>query len=151
MSKPDPRADLIFKLVIKSADVSQAARLWTTYSRWSRLQMEEFYSQGDLEVCSEFLNFCKQNFSDGCIQTVFQRGSGLTVTKYMDRYRPQEARCHHEFVVGIVLPLFTALEKLTSDADASPMRGCRSTVETAVEQWNEMSQDEETLIPDDEA
>jgi cAMP-specific phosphodiesterase 4 len=117
-SKADPRADLVLKLLVKSASVSPSARGWPIYSRWSRLMMEEFYSQGDLE-----------------------RAEGMSLSQFMDREIPQEARCHHSFLLSVVQPLFAALSKLApSNEKESPIAACLGAIESALEHWAELEE-----------
>ena len=86
VSKADPRADCLLKLVMKAADVSQSARSWDLYSRWAQLTMEEYYLQGDLE-----------------------KEDNLPISKYMNRNSPNEALCHESHVRDIVRPIFSLL------------------------------------------
>ena len=88
-------------------------------ARWSRLQMEECYAQGDLE-----------------------RSSGLVVSEFMDRDAPNEAKCHLSHLVTIVLPLFVALEKCTAADESSSLVAARQRIESAVEHWSELDDDE---------
>ena len=96
LSKADPRADCLLKLIMKAADVSQSVRSWGLYSRWAQLIMEEYYLQGDIE-----------------------KNDGMTVSKYMDRNQPQEALCHETYVREIVRPVFTLLCELVGISNFS--------------------------------
>lgn len=118
-SKADPRADLVLKLIIKAASVSTAARAWTMCARWSRLQMEEYYAQGDLE-----------------------RSSGLVISAYMDREAPNEAKFHLSQLQAIALPLFVSLEKCSAAGASSSLAAARQRIEMAIERWSELEEDE---------
>lgn len=88
-SKADLRADCVLKLIMKAADISQSARSWGIYSRWSQLIMEEYYLQGDLE-----------------------REQEMVISDFMDRNSPREAICHELHVRTIVLPVFQLLSEV---------------------------------------
>ncbi|KNC98796.1 uncharacterized protein SPPG_05773 [Spizellomyces punctatus DAOM BR117] len=79
---------LLWKILIKCADVSNPTKSWTLYERWCRLILEEFFRQGDLE-----------------------KRMGLQVSPYMDRDNLNIPSSQSGFIEFVVLPLFEAYDK----------------------------------------
>ena len=69
----------MLKLLIKFIDISNPTKKWDTYSQWTQLICEEFYSQGDEEI-----------------------KRGLKVTRFMDRQNPCVAELQTGFIKGLV-------------------------------------------------
>lgn len=85
-------APLVLDVLIKCADVSNAARPFAVAERWSQCMVEEFYRQGEDE-----------------------QAHGLPITNFMDRRHPQVAKSQAVFYRGIVAPLFHVLTALAHD------------------------------------
>lgn len=100
-------APLVLDIIIKCADVSNAARPFAIAERWSQCMIEEFYRQGEDE-----------------------RAHGLPVTNFMDRAHPQVAKSQAVFYRGIVAPLFHVLTALAHDPSFE------DTVTRNTERWN---------------
>ncbi|KAI9007088.1 hypothetical protein BC832DRAFT_530676 [Gaertneriomyces semiglobifer] len=79
---------LLWKIIIKCADVSNPTKTWTLYGHWCRLIFEEFLSQGDRE-----------------------RRLGLDISPYMDRMSINFPSCQNGFMEFVVMPLFEAYDK----------------------------------------
>eukprot|EP00455_Lapot_gusevi_P000795 TRINITY_DN10354_c0_g2_i1.p1 TRINITY_DN10354_c0_g2~~TRINITY_DN10354_c0_g2_i1.p1 ORF type:complete len:278 (-),score=36.98 TRINITY_DN10354_c0_g2_i1:28-756(-) len=107
-SRTDPRCDLLLKLLLKCADVSQAARPTQAYLRWSYLTSEEFFCQGDIE-----------------------REQGMSISRFMDRNKPTPILCHQMFLSNIVLPIFASIAALVPS-----MWSAHSLVESHLAYWD---------------
>jgi class 3 adenylate cyclase len=79
-------ADLIMKLLIKTADVSNPAKQEKLSKKWANLITEEFHMQGDLE-----------------------KSRGLPVSKFMDREKSDVAGSQIGFITFVTEPLYTRL------------------------------------------
>ncbi|KAJ3162157.1 High affinity cAMP-specific 3',5'-cyclic phosphodiesterase 7A [Geranomyces variabilis] len=78
---------LLWKILIKLADVSNPSKDWRVYERWVRMILEEFYMQGDVE-----------------------RARGMEISSFMDRNNPSIPGSQNGFIEYIVSPLFTAYD-----------------------------------------
>ncbi|KAJ3005307.1 High affinity cAMP-specific 3',5'-cyclic phosphodiesterase 7A, partial [Thoreauomyces humboldtii] len=79
---------LLWKILIKCADVSNPTKSWPIYERWVRVILEEFFRQGDLE-----------------------KRLGLQVSPYMDRDSLNIPSSQSGFIEFVVSPLFEAYDK----------------------------------------
>lgn len=79
---------LLFKMMIKCADVSNPTKEMSIYDGWTRLITQEFMAQGDRE-----------------------RGLGLPISPYMDRENVNVPSCQVGFIDYVVSPLFDAFDK----------------------------------------
>lgn len=70
-------------MIIKAADVSNPAKPWDIYEEWTARIIDEFYLQGDVE-----------------------RALGMTVSRFMDREKPEVANCQISFIDYVVRPLY---------------------------------------------
>lgn len=76
-------------VALHAADVSNPAKDWVAYQKWTERLMEEFYLQGDAE-----------------------RSRGMEVTPGFDRLQPMpRPRFQLSFIRGLVEPLFKSLER----------------------------------------
>ncbi|KAI8905347.1 hypothetical protein DFJ77DRAFT_435422 [Powellomyces hirtus] len=78
---------LLWKILIKLADVSNPSKDWRVYGTWVRLILEEFYMQGDVE-----------------------RERGMEISSFMDRNSPSIPGSQNGFIEFIVAPLFMAYD-----------------------------------------
>jgi len=85
-------APLLLDIIIKCADISNAARPFAIAERWSQSLLEEFYSQGEEE----------QMF-------------GLPMSNFMDRNNPQVSKSQSVFYKAIVAPLFACFSTISGD------------------------------------
>ncbi|KAL7747136.1 hypothetical protein RI367_007496 [Sorochytrium milnesiophthora] len=76
---------ILFKTMMKLADVGNPTKTWSIYERWYQLVIDEFFRQGDIE-----------------------RKSGLDVSPFMDREKVNIPSSQIGFIDFIVSPLFTA-------------------------------------------
>eukprot|EP00727_Mastigamoeba_balamuthi_P012360 m51a1_g7747 putative camp phosphodiesterase a (1362) ;mRNA; r:24973-30322 len=102
---------LLLKLLLKMADISNAARPWELCHKWACMVQEEFFAQGDLE-----------------------RSRGLAVSSFMDRAAPALPKMQVSFGTFVVLPLVAAL------ADTVPeLRFLRRNLEFNLRQWSALA------------
>ena len=76
---------LLYKIIMKLADVSNPTKEFEIYERWYKLVVEEFFMQGDME-----------------------KKLGLPVSAYMDRNTANVPAMQAGFIDFIVHPLFSA-------------------------------------------
>ena len=76
----------VYKLLIKSADISHTAKSIELHEKWCRLVIEEFFAQGDKE---KYL--------------------GLQVSMYCDRETTNVNKSQAGFLKNIAMPLFKSL------------------------------------------
>jgi hypothetical protein len=76
---------LLYKMIMKCADVSNPTRNIEIYIKWCKLITEEFFRQGDME-----------------------KSMGIPVSPYMDRDNINIPSCQIGFVDYVVKPLFEA-------------------------------------------
>ncbi|KAI9099265.1 Pde4d2 in complex with inhibitor Npv [Phlyctochytrium arcticum] len=79
---------LLWKILIKCADVSNPTKCWALYERWCHLILEEFFRQGDQE-----------------------KRMGIPVSPYMDRDNLNIPSSQSGFIEFVVSPLFEAFDK----------------------------------------
>ena len=77
----------IYKLTIKSADISHTGKTFEIHKQWCKLLIEEFFSQGDKE-----------------------KELGLPVSMYCDRKTTDIHKSQSGFLINIALPLFMRLQ-----------------------------------------
>ena len=77
----------IYKLTIKSADISHTGKIFDIHKQWCKLLIEEFFSQGDKE-----------------------KELGLPVSMYCDRQTTDVHKSQSGFLINIALPLFMRLQ-----------------------------------------
>lgn len=80
------------QLLLKCADISNAAKRDALYSSWTRRIMDEFYRQGDRE-----------------------REKGMPCSRFMDRQNKDEKKCQEMFIGLIVSPVFDCLTTLAPE------------------------------------
>ena len=78
----------IYKLSIKSADISHTGKSLDIHKKWCKLLIEEFFSQGDKE-----------------------KELGLPVSMYCDRKTTDVHKSQSGFLANIALPLFMRLQQ----------------------------------------
>ncbi|KAJ3146562.1 cAMP-specific 3',5'-cyclic phosphodiesterase 4A [Irineochytrium annulatum] len=79
---------LLWKVLMKCADVSNPTKEWPLYERWCRLVIEEFTRQGDME-----------------------KRLSIPVSPYMDRDSLNVPSSQIGFIDYVILPLFEAYDK----------------------------------------
>ncbi|TPX40717.1 hypothetical protein SeLEV6574_g06452 [Synchytrium endobioticum] len=78
---------LLFKMMIKCADVGNPTKAWHLYDQWTCLILEEFFAQGDQE-----------------------KALGLPVSPYCDRDNINLPACQIGFIEFICIPLYEAFD-----------------------------------------
>ncbi|KAJ3126011.1 cAMP-specific 3',5'-cyclic phosphodiesterase 4D [Nowakowskiella sp. JEL0407] len=91
---PDDRA-LLWKTIIKAADVNNVTKTWDLYRQWLDRLTEEFFRQGDKE-----------------------RELGMQITPFMDRNEMAIPHSQISFMDFISMPLFEVLSKILKPAEA---------------------------------
>jgi len=92
------------KISLHAADVSNPAKDWSTYRRWTDRLMEEFYAQGDRE-----------------------RAEDRAVTPGFDRQNPVPMpNFQRGFIRGLVLPLYEGLAEVGGVDLEQPLKNLRS-------------------------
>lgn len=86
---------LALSLLLHAADISNPSRPWAVCQRWTKLVMEEFWTQGDRE-----------------------RSLGLPITFMMDRYAVNVAKSQVGFIDMIVAPVFSAFKEILPKFEA---------------------------------
>ncbi|KAJ1566209.1 cAMP-specific 3',5'-cyclic phosphodiesterase 4D, partial [Nowakowskiella sp. JEL0078] len=89
----DDRA-LLWKAIIKAADVSNVSKTWDIYQLWIERLTEEFFRQGDKE-----------------------RELGMQISPFMDRSAKAIPHSQINFMDFITLPLFETLSKVLKVAE----------------------------------
>lgn len=79
----------VMRLLMKAADISASVRKGHLAETWGKRIVEEFYQQGDKE-----------------------KALGMKVSPFMDRDHPDMERVNYNFVVYLVIPLFSTLSTL---------------------------------------
>ncbi|KAJ3052000.1 High affinity cAMP-specific 3',5'-cyclic phosphodiesterase 7A [Rhizophlyctis rosea] len=79
---------LLYRILIKCADVSNPTKAWPLYERWCRCVIQEFLQQGDME-----------------------KRLGLPCSPYMDRDNVNVPGCQLGFIDYVVMPLYDAAGK----------------------------------------
>ena len=119
MKKPEDR-NLLLKVILKAADVSNPTKPKSIYKFWTNAIMEEFYQQGDDE-----------------------RAQGLKCSPFMDRTEPSLVKCQMGFMDFIVAPLFKQLSDFVS-AKYSPRKSLRETMDNLAANkaiWSKVNQE----------
>jgi hypothetical protein len=111
---------LALALLLHAADISNPSRPWELCRRWTKLVMEEFWTQGDKE-----------------------RNLGLPITYMMDRYAVNIAKSQVGFIDVIVAPVFAAFKEILPKFEAP----CQS-LQSNKEAWSRKVEDpsEELLV-----
>lgn len=86
--KDDNSRLIMMQMIIKCSDIANPAKEYSAHSKWSKLVIEEFYLQGDLE-----------------------RNRGLPISKFMDRNDPDIVGLQTSFIRTVVKPCFEALSE----------------------------------------
>lgn len=94
------QADLIMRVILHSADISNPMKPLPVYQKWVDRVLEEFYRTGDRE-----------------------KELGLSISPFCDRTRPTAGQCQVGFIDFIVQPLFSKLAKLLP-ATGEVFMGC---------------------------
>ena len=81
----------MLRMCLHCADVSNPTKDFQVYEKWAHLVMEEFYQQGDRE-----------------------RELGIAISPFMDRNKPQVAKCQLGFIKFIVRPLYMSFCELVT-------------------------------------
>eukprot|EP00727_Mastigamoeba_balamuthi_P012361 m51a1_g7748 putative 3 5 -cyclic nucleotide phosphodiesterase (384) ;mRNA; r:30660-32034 len=102
---------LLLKLLLKMADISNAARPWELCHKWACMVQEEFFAQGDLE-----------------------RSRGLAVSSFMDRAAPALPKMQVSFGTFVVLPLVAALVEAVPELEF-----LKSNLEFNLRQWSALA------------
>ena len=89
-----PDRHLALQLIIKSADLSNAARPWEVAKMWAERVTSEFFNQGDKE-----------------------RAAGIPVSMFMDRATTNIPKMQISFGDAVVRPLMEAMMKLVPDTE----------------------------------
>lgn len=111
---------LLFEIALHTADVSNPAKPWSLYRRWTAKISTEFYAQGDQE-----------------------RKRGLPVTPMLDRQRPIPIeKFQMGFIDAIVQPLFRAF----SDVPGLCLDDCTSQLDFNVARWRLLVQQRHSFV-----
>ncbi len=94
IAKFDKQQDL-FNFIVHTADISNPAKHFDVYSKWTELVMAEFFNQGDLE-----------------------KAQGLPVSFLCDRSTTNIPRSQVGFINSIVWPLYKVLSFLVPETKA---------------------------------
>ncbi|KAJ3031406.1 High affinity cAMP-specific 3',5'-cyclic phosphodiesterase 7A [Rhizophlyctis rosea] len=97
---------LLYRILLKCADVSNPSKTWPLYERWCRHVIQEFLQQGDME-----------------------KKLGLPCSPYMDRDNVNVPGCQLGFIDYVVQPLFDAAGKYV------PLGGCLAEIAKNREFW----------------
>ncbi|KAJ3288895.1 High affinity cAMP-specific 3',5'-cyclic phosphodiesterase 7A [Borealophlyctis nickersoniae] len=104
----DVREDriLLWRILVKCADVSNPTKSWSLYERWARLVLEEFWRQGDQE-----------------------KRLGLPCSPFMDRDNTSMPSSQLGFIDYVVFPLYDAFAKFV------PLPGQLAEMQKNREHW----------------
>jgi len=84
----------LLRILIKSADLANAAKPWSLYDKWADHILDEFYLQGDTE-----------------------RQAGAQISMFMNREQPEKSPCQFGFLSNIVGPLLTILFQVIPESE----------------------------------
>lgn len=79
LANPESRLTTM-QMIIKFSDIANPAKEYTAHSKWSRLVIEEFYLQGDLERYAQ--NVSARNYNNKFIQYRMNQQLHLSPTFY---------------------------------------------------------------------
>eukprot|EP00727_Mastigamoeba_balamuthi_P010417 m51a1_g5999 putative 3 -cyclic-nucleotide phosphodiesterase (401) ;mRNA; f:11952-17634 len=103
---------LCLQVLLKVADVSNAARSWDVCKRWADRVMEEFWLQGDKEA-----------------------SVGLAISPFMDRRNSDVPKCQSAFIKYVVLPLV----ELAATINPKVARSLAENLTTNAAAWRSLS------------
>eukprot|EP00727_Mastigamoeba_balamuthi_P011150 m51a1_g6658 putative 3 -cyclic-nucleotide phosphodiesterase (1251) ;mRNA; r:153684-160398 len=101
---------LLLQVILKFADISNAAREWDVCQLWSMRVQEEFFAQGDREA-----------------------QQGLPVSPFMSRSETDWPKCQYGFMSFIVEPLAESLERALGPCPA--VQEIRLNIKTNLRMW----------------
>jgi 3',5'-cyclic-nucleotide phosphodiesterase len=84
---------LIFSAALKTADIGHSAKYTDLHQKWTKLLMEEFFKQGDME-----------------------KSRGYPISMYCDRSNTNIGKSQAGFLRNICLPLFEVWTKFLNSA-----------------------------------
>jgi 3'5'-cyclic nucleotide phosphodiesterase len=111
---------LLYKILMKCSDVSNPTKELSICLPWTRLIMEEFMNQGDME-----------------------KKLNIPVSPYMDRDTPNVPSCQTGFIDYVVQPLFVSLDSY------QPIPNILARLAKNREYWGSLRLQGVTQVPDD--
>ena len=101
---------VVFKIMIKSADIGHTSKTLNVHKKWCSLIIEEFFTQGDEE-----------------------KRRNLSVSMYCDRNNTDISKSQAGFLKNIALPLFITLHKIMGSTDHH--QECISQLKSNISYW----------------